>query len=92
LAQAGRAEEPGQSARRNPALPGANVRAAITPESCNENAPSLLKLLLHSDLPNRQGDTAYPRCLEKELQMQAECPDCLEMAMTAHIFLIRQKY
>ena len=67
------------------------VRAAITPESQNENAPSLLKLLLHSGPPNRQGDIAS-LSLTKEAQMQASCQECFDMGLRAHIFLTTQKY
>ena len=54
-------------------------------------AESQLNLLLGTQIPNRQGDMSC-LSLAKELRMQADCPKCLEMALTAHTYLIRQKY
>jgi hypothetical protein len=63
----------------------------ITPQYQNGDAGMELSLLLGTEVPNRQGDTPS-LSLARELRMQADCPDCLEMALKAHTYLIRQKY
>jgi hypothetical protein len=52
---------------------------------------SALRLLLGSEIPNRQGDMSC-HSLTKIVRGQADCLDCLEMDLKAHIYLIRQKY
>jgi hypothetical protein len=57
----------------------------------NGDVNKAVSLLLDTDLPNRQGDMSCLN-LAKELRMQAECQRCFEAALTAHTYLIRQKY
>jgi hypothetical protein len=55
------------------------------------DAEKALCLLLRTDQPNIQGDTSS-LSLARELMMQLECQDCVEMALKAHTYLILQKY
>lgn len=52
---------------------------------------TLLQRLLGSDFPNRQGEISS-LSLTKTVQEQVDCQECFEMALQAHIYLIRQKY
>lgn len=56
-----------------------------------EHFPNALDLLLGSDGPNRQGDI-QSLSLTKTVQDEANCPDCFEMGLKAHIYLISRKY
>lgn len=81
------AEAPSGGAVRS----GALLDDSFTFQSGNGDAEKGLCRLLHTDQPNVRGDMSS-LSLAKELRMQSDCRDCVEMALKAHTCLIRQKY